>query len=222
MKYILLLLLGFIFSQFAYSQIDTTINPTDTTLIRTKKKKEKKPMFAFLRDSSIEAAPKKAAFYSSIFPGGGQIYNKQYYKAPIALGGVGFVAYLAVDFTREYRRYRDAYRLRVDGDPTTIDEFDGVAGATDDAIEDIRDQYRKWMEQSYIGLIAIHALNAVEAYVARHLRDFKIEDDLPDFPKIELSTFSDETGAVSFGLKVGLYKSSSPTPPDFLNFEKTP
>lgn len=200
-------------------QVDTLTTPTDTTtLTRPKPKKEKKPFFGFLKDTTTEAAPKKAAFYSAIFPGAGQIYNKEYYKAPLAIGGVGFVVYLAVDFTREYRRYRDAYRLRVDGDPTTIDEFDGVAGATDNAIEDIRDQYRKWMEQAYVGVIVIHALNAIEAYVARHLKDFKIHDDLPELPKIELSTFNDASGGVRVGFRVELNGQKHLQPPSFWDF----
>ena len=34
-------------------------------------------------------SPSKAAFYSAIFPGGGQIYNKKYWKAPIVWGAMG-------------------------------------------------------------------------------------------------------------------------------------
>jgi hypothetical protein len=41
-----------------------------------------------------------------------------------------------------------------------------------------RDFYRKNVERAYIGLIAVHALSALEAYVACHLKSFDISDDL--------------------------------------------
>lgn len=33
--------------------------------------------------------PAKAAFYSAIFPGLGQIYNKKYWKLPLGYGAIG-------------------------------------------------------------------------------------------------------------------------------------
>ena len=39
----------------------------------------------------FKPTPKKAVIYSAIFPGLGQIYNRQYWKLPILYGGfVGF------------------------------------------------------------------------------------------------------------------------------------
>ena len=34
-------------------------------------------------------APSKAAFYSAVIPGMGQIYNKRYWKVPIVWGAIG-------------------------------------------------------------------------------------------------------------------------------------
>ena len=41
-----------------------------------------------VRDSIDPLTPSRAAFYSAILPGLGQAYNKKYWKAPIAMGGV--------------------------------------------------------------------------------------------------------------------------------------
>src|SRR6478672_8764989 len=40
--------------------------------------------------------PKRAAFYSAILPGAGQIYNRQYWKLPIVYGGAGAAVYFLV------------------------------------------------------------------------------------------------------------------------------
>ena len=39
-------------------------------------------------------APSKAAFYSAVLPGLGQIYNKRYWKAPIVWGAIGTGIYV--------------------------------------------------------------------------------------------------------------------------------
>lgn len=162
------------------TSIDTTINTTTlnstVTMAADTNKADKKSFLSFLKEEGNK--PKKAAFYSVIFPGGGQLYNKQYWKAPIALGAVGTAGYFIYDNTTQYRLYRDAYRYRVDDDPTTIDPFASNPNATDETLVELRDTYRKWMEQSYIGFVVVYGLNVLEAYTAAHLKDFDIDDDL--------------------------------------------
>src|SRR5690606_23059623 len=46
------------------------------------------------RESVNPLAPSKAAFYSAILPGLGQIYNKRYWKAPIVWGAIGTGIYV--------------------------------------------------------------------------------------------------------------------------------
>jgi hypothetical protein len=184
MKYILIIVVCLV-SLSANAQSEPTLNPnvatnSDSSSIKTPTndslKANKTGFFSFLKETGY--TPKKAAFYSAVFPGGGQIYNRQYWKAPLALGAVGAAGYFLYDNTTQYRRFRDAYRLRVDGDPTTIDEFANTPNATAANLVEIRDQYRKWMEQSYIAVGVVYGLQVLEAYTAAHLKNFDIDDDL--------------------------------------------
>lgn len=185
MKYILLAII-FCISLSANAQsdssaittIDTSLDTSSSNLIMEEDTSTtKKPgFFSFLKEEGF--SPKKSAFYSAVFPGGGQLYNRQYWKAPIALGIVGTAGYFVYDNTVEYRTYRDAYRFRVDGDSTTIDPFANNPNATDANLIEIRDRYRKWMEQSYLAVVVVYTLQILEAYTAAHLKNFDIDDDL--------------------------------------------
>ena len=65
-------------------------------------------------------SPSKAAFYSAIFPGMGQVYNKKYWKTPIVWGAMGTSIYYYLNNNKEFKRYRTAYKLRKNN---LIDEF---------------------------------------------------------------------------------------------------
>ena len=60
-------------------------------------------------------APAKAAFYSAVLPGLGQIYNRKYWKAPIVWAAMGTSIYLYLDNNKQFDRYRTAFKLREAG-----------------------------------------------------------------------------------------------------------
>lgn len=156
--------------------IDSSKKVISTTKVK-QKEEPKEPFFTFLKSSDPKYKPKKAAFYSTVIPGGGQVFNRQYWKAPLAFGGVATAGYFVYTNTTQYRYYRDQYRLRADDDPTTVEEED-VAGLSDANFITIRDGYRKRMEQSYIAVILVYGLNVIEAYTSAHLMNFDVEEDL--------------------------------------------
>ena len=53
-------------------------------------------------------SPAKAAFYSAVIPGLGQIYNKSYWKVPLVYIAIGTPIYFYVQNSKEYDRYLSA------------------------------------------------------------------------------------------------------------------
>ena len=65
--------------------------------------------------------PSKAAFYSAVLPGLGQIYMGKTWKVPFVYAAIGASVYGYVYNQREMDRYRTAYKRRNSG--YTDDEF---------------------------------------------------------------------------------------------------
>ncbi len=118
--------------------------------------------------------PNKALYAALAIPGGGQIYNKRWWKVPIAWAG--YVAMIvAIDSnTKNYKRFQNAYIAELNGEPH---EFDNTRLDAGD-LKRIRDGYDKNKQLSYIGLFGVHLLVTAEAFVDSHLRSFDVSDDL--------------------------------------------
>ena len=128
-------------------------------------------------DSSVvKHSPKKAAIMSAALPGLGQIYNKKYWKLPIIYAGVATITYFAVFNSKNYNKYKTAYRYRTDNNQATIDDY--VGKYTDQNLIDLKDFYRRNLELTVVAGIAVYALNIIDANVDAHLYDFEINDNL--------------------------------------------
>ena len=120
-------------------------------------------------------APSKAAFYSAILPGLGQVYNKKYWKVPLVYAaiGTGIVVY---DYNnREYNRFRNAFKSRLAG--FTDDEFIAL-GIEDSTLEDLQEARQNDRDLALVVTIVMYALNIVDANVDAHLKQFNIDDKL--------------------------------------------
>ncbi len=120
-------------------------------------------------------SPTKAAMLSATLPGLGQIYNRKYWKLPVIYTGFGALAYL-LDFNNgEYRKWREAWISRVDGNPNTTDDF---PNHSTDWLERAMNHYRRNLEVTYLLAGALYLLNILDASVDAHLMNFDIGEDL--------------------------------------------
>ncbi|MFN0275349.1 MAG: DUF5683 domain-containing protein [Chitinophagales bacterium] len=155
----------------------------------------------------------RAALFSAILPGLGQVYNGKAWKVPIVYTGLG----IATGFVIYYRYgdlgyldLKEAVQWRFDGDSTTIDKYEGLAG--DEQLVSLLNQTKRYQDLSYISLSFVYLLNIVDAIVDAHLYDFDVSDDLsmrilPDLnirknfrPTSGISTF-----APALGIQINLY-----------------
>ncbi len=117
-----------------------------------------------------------AAMLLSIIPGGGQIYNKKYWKVPIVYACLGASAYCIYYTGNEVFTYRNEYINRKNGVVSKLNP--DLASIPDENLIKQKNQYLRYMEIS-IGVTAIlYALNMIDAVVDAHLYDFDISDDL--------------------------------------------
>lgn len=124
-------------------------------------------------------APSRAAFYSAVVPGLGQIYNKKYWKLPIIYGGMATSLYFYIDNNNDYHRYRDAYKRRLAG--YEDDEFQGISNET---LIRAQQTSRRNRDTSMAITIGIYLLNIIDANVDAHLRQFNVSDDLTLHPNV--------------------------------------
>jgi hypothetical protein len=132
-------------------------------------------------------SPTKATLFSTALPGLGQVYNKKYWKVPIVYAGIGTSLYFAFSNNTEFKRFKTAYTDRIDGDATTVDEFEGRL--SDDGIKSNMEFYQRNRDLSFIVAGLFYVLNIVDAAVDAHLFDFPKNDNLSFNlqPSIELT-----------------------------------
>ena len=136
-----------------------------------------------LKDTTKQHDPKLAGALSAVIPGLGQAYNKKYWKVPLIYAGAGALLYAINYNAAQYDTYKDAYSLRIDGDTSTVDQFDiQVANDepkyTEESLLNLKDYYRRNRDISYIFMGVLYMLNIVDAAVDAHFYSYEISDDL--------------------------------------------
>lgn len=124
-------------------------------------------------------APAKAAFYSAVFPGLGQAYNKKYWKIPIVYGVIAIPVSLFNYNSKWYNKTRTAYTIRSTKDSASFSKIaPELIPLSDESLRLYRNEFRKNMDFSILGIILAWGLNIVDATVDGHLRGFDISDEV--------------------------------------------
>lgn len=122
----------------------------------------------------LDHSPRKAALYSAVFPGMGQIYNGKYWKVPIVYAGMGALVYSVIWNSRQYNIYFDKYKFMTESEPP-LDEWEGQSL---EEVEWYKDSHRRYKNLFIIFSVGFYALQIVDANVDAHLIDFDISEDL--------------------------------------------
>lgn len=158
-----------------------------------------------------EPEPKKAVLFS-IVPGGGQIYNKKYWKLPVVYGGFVGCVYALTWNQSTYTDYRKAYVDIMDSDPDTRSYEDflpphyEIDTSMEDWLKDVfknrKNKYRRQRDLSIFAFVGMYVLSAIDAYVDAELYHFDISPDLSLQwqPQIDI-----ERGVGTAGLALALH-----------------
>lgn len=120
-----------------------------------------------------------AALRSAILPGFGQLYNKKYWKIPLVYGALA-IPVSTYRYNKEwYEKTRFAYTVRVTSDTANFKNIaPELSPIATQSLKLYRNQFRKNMDFSLLGILLMWGLNVVDATVDGHLRTFDISDKL--------------------------------------------
>lgn len=131
--------------------------------------------------------PTTATWLALVIPGGGQIYNRKYWKLPIIYGGFAGCAYALTWNGKMYNDYQAAYvdAVNENWDATSITDLlppgylDRV-GRTQvtETLRRRKDTYRRWRDLSIFATIGVYLISVIDAYVDAELSNFDITPDL--------------------------------------------
>ena len=178
---------------------DSTVRMTEAAVGKPEAAVSKPEAAALLSDGGDATArltdwsawrpdPKRALWLALVIPGGGQIYNRKYWKLPIVYGG--FVGcFYAMNWNNSmYKDYSQAYLDIMDDNPGTASYNRflhlgmQITSSNEDRYKTIfkkrKDKYRRWRDMSFFVLCGVYALSVIDAYVDAELSAFDISGDL--------------------------------------------
>lgn len=171
----------------------TVVMPPDSTVTAVLLEADSIGVPPVKMNLAFKPNPTKAVLLALI-PGGGQIYNRKYWKLPIVYGAFMGCLYAVTWNNRSYQEYAEAYKDIVYDYENKIPEKDWHQSwqeitntPAEDLIDNTRfheqlksrkDYYRRYRDLSIIITVGVYALSIIDAYVDAQLFDFDISPDL--------------------------------------------
>ena len=132
--------------------------------------------------------PQRALWLALVIPGGGQIYNRKYWKLPLVYGGFMGCIYAMRWNNMMYKDYAQGYLDLMDDDPGTVsyNKFmhlgQQITPANEDRYKEIfkkrKDRFRRYRDLSFFVMLGVYAISVIDAYVDAELSVFDISKDL--------------------------------------------
>ena len=141
--------------------------------------------------------PSKAAFYSAVVPGLGQVYLGKAWKVPLVYAAMGTSFYYYNLQNKQMNEYRTAYKQRLNG--IFNDRFleKDIPISTEQLLIGM-DFHKNYRDMAILFLATAYMLNILEANVSAHLLQFNVNDDLSVTPNI---IFDQQQGGLRLALK---------------------
>ncbi len=155
--------------------------------------------------------PAKATWLALIIPGGGQIYNRKFWKLPIFYGGFAGCAYALTWNGKMYKDYSNAYKDAVNQkwDSNSILDLlpPGYLNRVSksqltETLRKRKDTFRRYRDMSIFAFIGVYLLSVVDAYVDAELSNFDISPDLS--MRVEPAVIGNNPGGSSSGRSLGV------------------
>lgn len=160
----------------------------DTTMVQTMVKQVAKKVKPEKDWSTWRPDPQRALWMAMVIPGGGQIYNRKYWKLPIVYGGFMGCVYALMWNNMMYKDYQQAYLDIMDDDPTTAsyNKFlhlgRTITPENEERYKSVfksrKDRYRRWRDLSFFCMVGVYVVSVIDAYVDAELSEFDISKDL--------------------------------------------
>jgi hypothetical protein len=142
--------------------------------------------------------PMKATMMSVVFPGGGQIYNRKYWKLPIVYIGFGALLYSISSNSKNYQLYykgymdftddikeTDSYLDFVPGDPAAYDPVlypdtynPANAAQVEEKMLRLVDYHKRYRDLSFILTGVWYMAQILDANVDASLMEYDVSDNL--------------------------------------------
>ena len=132
--------------------------------------------------------PQRALWLALVIPGGGQIYNRKYWKLPLVYGGFMGCIYAMRWNNMMYKDYAQAYLDIMDNDPGTAsyNKFlhlgRQITPENESRYKEIfkkrKDRFRRYRDLSFFVMLGVYAISVIDAYVDAELSVFDLSKDL--------------------------------------------
>lgn len=139
------------------------------------------------KKSKFKPDPIRSMWLGLVFPGGGQIYNRKYWKLPIFYGGFLGCAYALTWNGQMLKDYSQAYLDIMDTDPNTKSyekmlplgyDITGKEERFKTIFKNKKNYFRKYRDMSIFAFAGVYMLAVIDAYVDAELSSFDISKDL--------------------------------------------
>lgn len=118
--------------------------------------------------------PGRAALYSALLPGLGQVYNGELFKLPIYWGGLACSTYFLITNNTNYVRFKRIHNEATNPDPN----ISGKVPISGETAKWYRDVYRRYRDYSIVATAALYLLQVIDANVFAYMHDFEVDDDI--------------------------------------------